>query len=134
MAKNEANIIWKDRKRTFLGLPWSFTVYKMSEDRLFVKTGFLNSNENEVRLYRILDVSLRRTLGQKLFGLGTIVVSSSDKTLGNFEIKNVKKSRDVKEKLSELVEMNRDKKKVTSREYIGDSMDMDPDDDNNDVE
>ena len=46
----EINYIWKDRKRTFLGLPWSFTKYKLTEDRLFIETGFFNSIENEVRL------------------------------------------------------------------------------------
>ncbi len=34
------NTIWKARKRNFLGLPWTFTVYGFSEHRLYVKTGF----------------------------------------------------------------------------------------------
>ena len=83
-------IIWKDRKRTLFGLPLSFTKYSLEEDRLFIETGFFNSVENEVRLYRIMDLQLSRTLGQKMFGLGTIKVKSADKTLGDFEIKNIK--------------------------------------------
>ena len=77
-------IIWKDRKRTLFGLPLSFTKYSLEEDRLFIETGFFNSVENEVRLYRIMDLQLSRTLGQKMFGLGTIKVKSADKTLGDF--------------------------------------------------
>ena len=83
-----ANILWSDRKR-YLGLPLSFTKYSMSEDRLFVETGFLNLTQNEVRLYRILDLQLKRSLGQRIFGVGSILVSSSDKSLGTFEIKKV---------------------------------------------
>lgn len=113
-----ANIVWKDRKRTLFGLPWSFTKYSLSDDRLFISTGFFNTKEDEVRLYRIIDISLNRTLGQRMFGLGTIKCCSADKTLGDFEIKNIKKSKDVKELLSEMVEDERNRKKVTSREFI----------------
>lgn len=112
------NIVWKDRKRTLFGLPWSFTKYSLSDDRLFISTGFLSTKEDEVRLYRIMDISLKRTLGQRIFGLGTIKCCSADKTLGDFEIKNIKKSKDVKEPLSEMVENERNRKKVTSREFI----------------
>lgn len=113
-----SNIVWKDRKRTLFGLPWSFTKYSLSDDRLFISTGFLNTKEDEVRLYRIMDISLNRSLGQRMFGLGTIKCCSADKTLGDFEIKNIKKSKEVKEKLSEMVENERNRKKVTSREFI----------------
>lgn len=112
------NIVWEDRKRTLFGLPWSFTKYSLSDDRLFISTGFLSTKEDEVRLYRIMDISLNRTLGQRIFGLGTIKCCSADKTLGDFEIKNIKKSKDVKELLSEMVENERNRKKVTSREFI----------------
>lgn len=112
------NIVWKDRKRTLFGLPWSFTKYSLSDDRLFISTGFLSTKEDEVRLYRIMDISLKRTLGQRIFGLGTIKCCSADKTLEDFEIKNIKKSKDVKELLSEMVENERNRKKVTSREFI----------------
>ena len=112
------NIVWKDRKRTLFGLPWSFTKYSLSDDRLFISTGFLSTKEDEVRLYRIMDISLNCTLGHRIFGLGTIKCCSADKTLGDFEIKNIKKSKDVKELLSEMVENERNRKKVTSREFI----------------
>ena len=112
------NILWKDRKRTFLGLPWSFTVYELDEERFMIKTGFFTKKEDEVRLYRIMDVSLKRTLGQRIFGLGTITCVSADRSLGNFEIKNIKNSRDVKEMLSDNVEIQRDKKRVTNREFM----------------
>ena len=87
MADTNVEILWKDRKRGFLGLPLSFTKYSLTKERLFVETGFINSVENEVRLYRILDVQMTRTLGQKMFGLGSINVHSSDASLKDFTIK-----------------------------------------------
>ncbi len=113
-----AEIIWKDRKRIFFGLPWTFTKYSISEDRLFISTGFFSVKEDEVRLYRIMDVSLERKLWQRMCGLGTIKCCSADKTMGDFEIRNIKKSREVKEMLSNMVEDERTKKKVSSREFM----------------
>ena len=37
MAAKHKNIVWRDRKRNALGLPWSFTVYELGKDRLFMK-------------------------------------------------------------------------------------------------
>ena len=113
------DMIWSDRKRNWLGLPWTFTVYGLTEDRLFIKTGVLNIHEDEVRLYRILDLSLRRSFWQRIVGLGTIHVDSSDKTMKAFDIHNIRDCENVKEQLSGLVEQERDNKRVSSREFIG---------------
>ena len=53
--------IWKDRKR-ILGMPLSFTRYAMSEDRLFLSTGFLSVSDDELLLYRVRDISVKRSL------------------------------------------------------------------------
>ena len=119
----DINIIWSDRKRiTFLGLPFTFTKYSMSEECLFIQTGCFTVNEDEVKLYRITDIGLKRGFMQRLFGLGTLKIHSADKTLGDFEIKNIKQSKDVKNLLSKQVEIERDRKRVGSREYFGDSV------------
>ena len=81
-----------------------------------------------MRLYRILDLQLKRSLGQRIFGVGSIIVTSSDKSLGKFEIRNIKDSADVKEKLSTLVEQQREAKRVVGREFMGGADDMDDDD------
>ena len=132
MADTNVEILWKDRKRGFLGLPLSFTKYSLTKERLFVETGFINSVENEVRLYRILDVQMTRNLGQKMFGLGSINVHSSDASLKDFTIKNIKKPKYVKELISDLVEKQRDEKRVVNRELMASSIDDDELDDHDD--
>ena len=123
------NTIWRARKRNFLGLPWTFTVYGFSEDRLFIKTGILSTREDEVRLYRITDLSLVRSLWQRIMGMGTIRVYSADQSLREFEIKNIRDCESVKEQLSQLVEKERQAKRVTSREFLMDEEDAEGDGD-----
>ena len=123
------NIVWKDRKRNFLGLPWTFTKYALDKERLFIETGVLSSREDEVRLYRITDLTLTRNLWQRIIRTGTIHCDSADKTMKNFDIKNIKNASETKETLSNFVEEARRKNRVYARE----SMEYDYDEDS-DVE
>ncbi|MDE6233275.1 MAG: PH domain-containing protein [Lachnospiraceae bacterium] len=120
--------VWKDRKRTLFGLPWSFTVYSLTNEKLLITTGFFNKHEEEVRLYRIMDISLNRTFGQRIFGLGTIHVNSADKSTPEFDIKSVKDSEKIKDMLSDMVEEERMRKRVSGREFMSDYSDSVDDD------
>ena len=109
---------WMDRKRIIFGLPWSFTRYRLTDDKLIISTGLFSTKEEEIRLYRIMDVTLRRTFGDKLWGLGTIHLCSSDKTTPEIDIKRIRQSQDVKEMLSDMIEAARKKNRVSSREFM----------------
>jgi len=119
------NMKWYDRKRLWCGLPWTFTKYGLSEDRFFVEEGLFTTKQYDVRLYRIMNTSLSRTLLQKMFGLGTIHIDGTDKDLGCFDIKNIKNCEVVKEMLDEAVENERVRNKVVVREYASDGGDSD---------
>lgn len=99
------DLLWKERKRIWCGLPLTFTVYSYDNERFYVKSGFLNQRQDEVRLYRIQDL-----------------------TVTDFEIKNIKNVMDVKEQLSALVEIQRDQKRVYTRENISGDSEADHDD------
>lgn len=110
--------LWKDRKR-HLGLPLSFTKYSLSEDRLFCETGFLNLKSDEVLLYRVRDLQLTMTLGQRVFGVGTVCVVSSDKSIPHLNLKNVKNPRQVKELIHQNVEAAKDRRRMRATELVG---------------
>jgi len=118
MNKNE--ILWWDRKRTIFGLPLSFTVYTLTGEKLLIDTGFLNKKQEEIMLFRITDVTLERKLSQRIFGVGTIHCCSADKTTPEFDIKNIKNSKEVKELLSSEVFRERKENRVSSREIFAD--------------
>ena len=120
--------IWRDRKR-YLGMPLSFTRYAMSEDRLFLSKGFFSIKDEEILLYRIRDIQTTRTLWQRLFGVGTVKVVSSDKTMPNLELKNIKRPLAVKELLHRQVEEMKIRRRVRLGEIMSDNYDMDDDSD-----
>ena len=107
-------ILWSERKRIWCGLPWTFTNYQFTKDKFTIKSGLFTKIEDDVRLYRITDITLRQTF----------------RTLGDFTIQNIKNSREVKETLSDLIERARKENRVFSREDLGYG-DSDYDVDNN---
>ena len=109
--------LWKDRKRHF-GLPLSFTRYSLSEDRLFCETGFLNIKADEVLLYRVRDLELTISLGQRIFGVGTVCVHSSDQSIPHLDLKNVKHPREVKELIHQKVEKAKNDRRMKSMEVM----------------
>ena len=118
--------LWKDRKRYF-GLPLSFTRYSLSEDRLFISEGFLNIKDDEILLYRVRDIDTRRSLWQRLFGVGTIIVVSSDKTMPNLVLQNVKDPVFVKELIHKQVEEMKIKRRVRFGEIMTNADELDDD-------
>ena len=125
--------IWKDRRRR-MGMPLSFTRYALSEDRLFLSVGFFSIRDDELLLYRVRDITTRRSLWQRLFGMGTVTVISSDKSQPTLELKNVKNPLMVKELLHERVEEMKLKRRVRVGEIMGsddaDEKDFDEDENN----
>ena len=124
----EKPILWSDRKR-ILGLPISFTRYRVDEDRLYVNIGLLKSETNELLLYRVLDVKSTRTLGQKFFGVGTITLMSSDQSNPKLELRNIRDCDRVRRFLSTLIEKQRSDLGIRGRELYGSGAraGMDPD-------
>ena len=119
MAFRGEQYIWRDRKR-FLGMPLSFTRYALSEDRLFLSVGLLSIKDDEVLLYRVRDISSSRSLWQRLFGVGTVTVVSSDKTMPMLVLKNIKRPMAVKELIHNQVE----EMKIRRRMRVGEVMGM----------
>ena len=117
--------IWKDRKRILFGLPWTFTVYKLTQDKLLIETGVFSKKEEEIRLYRIMDLTLNRPFGQRIWGLGTIHCCTADKSTPEFDILRIKDSEHIKNLISDMVEQQREAKRVSAREFMSDSDGLD---------
>lgn len=130
----QISYLWKDKKR-ILGMPLSFTRYRLSEDRLFFSKGFLSIQDDEILLYRVRDIDTKRTLWQRIFGVGTVTVLSSDKTMPALALKNVKDPLMVKELIHQQVEETKIKRRMRFGEIMTDADgDGEPDDPDNGME
>jgi len=124
----EQGELWRDRKR-HLGLPLSFTKYTLTEDRIFVETGLLNTALEEVLLYRVRDIGMKISIGQRIFGVGTVILVSSDKTAPKLELKNIRSPRIVKEQIHQQVEEMKLKRRMRVGEVLEDGSDDELDED-----
>lgn len=125
-------IIWKDRRRR-MGLPWSFSRYYIKNNRLYLSEGFFSTTENEMLMYRILDIKMKRSLWDKMCGVGTLTLFTADETHKELILKKIKRPGEIRDMISEMVELERKKMKVAGKEMYGvsDNMevgDMDGDD------
>lgn len=118
MSKLPSNTIWSGRKRTFFGAPWSFTKYILTDDKFVLVRGVLMQREEEIRLYRVIDIALKRNLIQRIFALGTVKLISGDQSSPDLKIKNIRDSRNVKDLISTQVEKQKVARGVTVREEI----------------
>ena len=116
LEKEEA--LWKDRRRYF-GLPLSFTRYQVTKERFILKCGFFRTFTDEILLYRIMDIRLKRTLGQKILGVGTVTLISTDKSNPTLELINIKHPDQVRQFLSNQIELQRNAHGITGSELLG---------------
>ncbi|MBQ1412167.1 MAG: PH domain-containing protein [Clostridia bacterium] len=117
-VEQETELIRERKRLGFFGLPFSFTTFAITEKKLIYKKGLLSSIEDEILLYRVQDITVRRTLGQKLFGLGTLEIDSQDKTCPHLTIKNIKHVKEFRAILSEQVEKEKTRRNFRSTEIL----------------
>ena len=113
-------IEWQDKKR-YLGMPISFTKYSLvvSEEwtKIFVKTGLLFTKEEEINLYRIYDISMSSSLGDKIFGVGTITLYSKDESTPCLQLMHIKNPKEVRNMLANKIEEEKVKRGFRVAEF-----------------
>ena len=120
---SQKNYLWSDKKRTLFGLPLYFTRYTLTSEKLLIKIGFLSTREEEIKLYRILDFTVRKTLFQRIFGVGDIELHTADRSTPVFVMKGIKNVESIKELISKKVEEVRVDRNVRVREEFHNELD-----------
>ncbi len=125
MKKDATAYLWSDRKR-ILGMPITFTKYSLSKDRLFLQRGLFSTTYDETVLYRIRDISVTISLGQRMFGVGTVLVHSSDKTHPHMALVNIRRPMEVKELIFREVEEQKLQRNYKINEFLDDECEHEP--------
>lgn len=124
MSKQDSSFVWQDKKRNCLGLPWCFTRYYLTDTKLIIDTGLFSREEDEIWLYRITDITLKSGFFERLLGLGTIHCCSMDQTKPEFDLRRIKNARAIKEKISDMIEAERQNRRVVTLHNIEDDTHM----------
>lgn len=122
MAKNiaDGDIIWTQRKRNWCRTPFTFTTYTLTVDELATQSGLLHQSFDTVKLFRIVDITISRTLLQRIFGLSTILIDAMDQsTGGKIVLKNIIDGFAVRKELQHAVDAARNVNRVSTREFMG---------------
>lgn len=116
----EDEVKYRERKRLlFFGLPWTFTKYSITPDRITVDEGLLKIEENDCYMYKVQDVKLTATLMERLFGLGTIICYTGDVTDQELRLIHIRHAREIKNYLLKASEAARIRHRTLSMQNIG---------------
>lgn len=114
----EQDIVWKDRKR-ILGMPISFTKYYIKNNRLFRSAGLFSNQEDEIMLYKIMDLRVNISFLDRIFRVGTVTIYSRDESNREMKLLKIKHPKKVRDMLSEKVESLKKNMKIQGREMYG---------------
>ena len=100
-----------------IGVRWlrnRSATYEITDQRLIIKRGILFKTIDEVELYRIKDVRLGYSLLNQMTDIGTITLTSSDRTTagGEFSLRDIPMARERREGLRKLVDRARQRRGV----------------------
>ena len=94
------------------------TKYRLTNQRLFKRTGLIARHEEEIELYRIQDVKMNQGIIQRLLKIGDITVVSTDETTPVLSINGVRNPVEVKETLRTAYREARKAEGVRHAEFI----------------
>lgn len=117
---NDNTVMFTERKRLlFLGLPWTFTKYTISPGFITVDQGFFNTIEDDCYMYRIQDVKLTTSFGERLFGLSTVTCYTGDVTNPELKLIHIRHAKEIKAYLLKTSEEARLTRRTLSTMDIG---------------
>lgn len=88
------------------------TVYELTSERLRLRRGVLNKHLDEVELYRVRDYQLEQPFFLRLFGLGNILLQTSDRSHPTVRLRAIRDGERLYEQIRGAVEQARGKKGV----------------------
>ena len=94
------------------------TRYRLTTQRLFVQTGLVAKKLEEVELFRVKDVTLRQGVLDRLMGVGTVTVLSTDDTTPRLELAGILQPLEAKEAIRNAYRTARQREGLRTAEFI----------------
>ena len=116
---------YKEKKRSmFLGLPWTFTTYTVTDEFISIDSGLLNKVENDCYMYKVIDVRLETTLMERILGIGTIHCFTGDVTDPDLKLQHIKNAKEIKDFILKQSEQERLKRKTLNMQHLDGNHEM----------
>lgn len=96
----------------------SSTRYRLTTQRLFVQTGLIAKNLEEVELFRVKDVTLSQGVLDRMLGTGTVTVLSTDDTAPRLELTGIRDPLAAKEAIRTAFRAARQREGMRTAEFI----------------
>lgn len=93
------------------------SIFEFTSERLIIRKGIFNKLTDQIELYRVKDIRLEEPFLMRIFGLGNIILVTSDKTLGNILLPAMSNAEELKDKIRHIVEELREKKNVREMDF-----------------
>ena len=94
------------------------TRYRLTTQRLFVQTGLIAKNLEEVVLFRVKDVTLSQGVLDRMLGTGTVTVLSTDDTAPRLELAGIRDPMAAKEAIRTAFRAARQREGMRTAEFI----------------
>lgn len=114
---NNEEIVWSGYKK-ILRFNNPFTKYTLTNKALYVESGVLRYSCNEIRLFRICDMTITKTVLERICGTGSLKIMSTDKSSPTITIGSISDVGTLKKFLSEYVEAERKRQGIRMGEFI----------------
>lgn len=93
------------------------TIYVISDERIFFRTGIFTKKENEVELYRVKDYAVEQPFFLRLFDLYNVTVHTSDNNLPIASFTAIPDGYNVRDRVRHRVEELRLKKNISEVDF-----------------
>ena len=87
------------------------TKLTVTDERIIVSEGILNKTTHETELYRVRDTTIEEPFFYRIFGLGNIIVFTTDEANATHRFRGYKKPHWVKDQIRNYSEICRQKKR-----------------------
>ena len=87
-------------------------VYELTNQRLKMHSGVLSKKIEELELYRVRDTQFEQPFFLRLFGLGNVILFTTDSTSPEIILPAIPSAQGVREQIRNAVEETRDSKRV----------------------
>lgn len=101
-------------------IKWKSTRYKLTDQRLFIRSGLISRKLEEIQLYRVKDVTFRQGILDRMLGIGSITVISADATAPSATLIGIENPEQFKEEIRSAYRNARQREGVRAAERIVD--------------